>query len=583
MRQSWTALVVGAAIAIYAVTIADGYGLRVLSIAGCFAIMVMGYQFVFGHLGVLSLAQGAFFGLGAYTTAILGAQHGLPALATIPASIMVPILAAALVAIPVLRLETHYFALATLVLAQAALLAALHWETLTGGANGIPAIPGLRFGAWSLGPGPSMTLIIWLCVALAGAYAWGPARGARALALSCLRDRPMAAAAMGLDGMQARFGAFLASAAFGGLAGALHAHVVGVVSPDGLELPVMIACLSMAVIGGRTRVIGAVLGALLLVHLPEWFREFERLYLILYGGALLSFVIAAPEGLAGLAVRLGGAGKHGDAVRPTSPSTPPEPATPRPGARATLALDHVHKRFGGVVALDDVSLNVRPGVVLALMGPNGSGKSTLLNVATGFVRADGGQVRLNELSIADRPAHAIARLGVARSFQATDLLSDATAEDNVALAVLARAHADTLGSWWPRTAIDMGPARAEARQWLSEWGAEACANGRAGSLPAGARRLVECARAAALRPRVLVLDEPGAGLAPVEKARLSTTLRALAKNGTAILIVDHDTAFLFATADRVACLDRGRLIAEGSPAEIRSHPAVVAAYLGGVS
>ena len=574
---AWLGLLGAGALALYAAMFADAYGLRILAIAGCYAILVMGYQFVFGQLGVLSLAQGAFFGLGAYTAAILSAGYGLSFPITFSAAIAISVLAAALVAVPVLRLETHYFALATLVLAQASLLAALHAESLTGGANGLPGVPDIRVGGWSSGKGFTLTLLVWGAV---GAAAWLAHRStsrARALALACLRERPMAAAALGLDAMQARFGAFLLSAAFGGAAGALHAHVVGVVSPESLELPVMIACLSMAVVGGRTRVVGAVLGALLLAHLPEWFREFERLYLLLYGLALLGFVIALPEGLAGAFARLTFPRKSSLAV-PAPDAAPPDAQTEREGR--TLALEHVTKRFGGITALEDVSLELRPGEILALIGPNGSGKSTFLSIATGFLRPDGGTVRWGDANITARPPHEIARLGIARNFQATELLGAHSALDNVALAVLAREGARHLSSWRPRRAPDLDAARDEARTWLRSFDATSFEDRTADALPAGARRLVECARAAALRPRALVLDEPGAGLSGAEKTALAGRLRALGREGTAVLLVDHDMAFLFAAADRVACLDRGRLIALGAPSAVRADPAVVAAYLG---
>ncbi len=572
-------LLLGAvALGAYAAFGADEYALRVLSTAGTFALLVMGYQFVFGHLGALSLAQGAFFGLGAYATAILSSRYGLDFSVSFPVSIAVPVIAAAIVAAPVLRLETHYFALATLVLAQGALVAVLNWETLTGGANGLPGVGAVRIGDLAVARGLPMAAFVWCAVGLGALLAWRLVHGASGMAFACLRDRPLAAAALGLDSARARHGAFLMSAAYGGAAGALHAHLSGVVSPESIEFPVMVSCLTMAVIGGRARVAGAIIGALLLAHLPEWFRGFERTYLIAYGAAALAAVILAPAGLAELFERAW------DRLRTHHPAlpTPSRPATaPRRAATsAALALDKASKRFGGVVAVDGVTLDLKAGEILALIGANGSGKSTLINLATGFAAPDGGRIAVDGEDVTGDPAHAVARRGVARTFQATDLVEDSSALDNVALACAARVGPERLTNWRPHGRGGMAAARAEARWWLARFGGAQTEGQKARELPAGARRLVECARAAARNPLALVLDEPGAGLSAAEKTALAERLRELARDGTGILIADHDTAFLFAIADRVACLDRGRLVALGSPQDVRTDPAVIAAYLG---
>ncbi|MFN0042427.1 MAG: ABC transporter permease subunit [Alphaproteobacteria bacterium] len=569
-----TLLLGAAALGAYAVIGADEYALRVLSTAGTFALLVMGYQFVFGHLGALSLAQGAFFGLGAYATAILSSRYEFDFSVSFPVSIAVPVIAAAIVAAPVLRLETHYFALATLVLAQGALLAVLNWENLTGGANGLPGVGTVRIGDLAVARGLPMAAFVWCAVGLGALLAWRLVRGASGLAFSCLRDRPLAAAAMGLDGARARHGAFLMSAAYGGAAGALHAHLSGVVSPESIEFPVMVSCLTMAVIGGRARVAGAIIGALLLAHLPEWFRGFERTYLIAYGAAALAAVILAPAGLAELFERAWT--RHPALPAPSRPTTTPR----RAATSAALALDNASKRFGGVVAVDGVTLDLKSGEILVLIGANGSGKSTLINLATGFAAPDSGRIAINGEDVTGDPAHAVARRGVARTFQATDLVEDASALDNVALACAARTGAERLTSWSPRGSADMTAGRAEARWWLARFGGAGTEGQMACDLPAGARRLVECARAAAQNPLALVLDEPGAGLSAAEKAALAERLRELARGGTGILIADHDMEFLFAIADRVACLDRGRLVALGSPQEVRNDPAIFAAYLG---
>jgi branched-chain amino acid transport system permease protein len=561
-------------LAVWPFVFSTAYDLRVFGLAGIYAILVLGYQFIFGHAGALALTQGMFFGLAAYITAVLGTRLGWPAAATLPLSILGPVIVAALVAVPVLRLETHYFALATLGLAQIALLIAIRWETVTGGANGLPGVPPLDLFGFAVPNGWPMVVVIWGAVAVCAVLAWCAMRGLRGLVFRVMREDPLVAGAIGIDAGLMRFGAFLAGAAYAGLAGALHAHMLRVVSPDVLEFHVMVACLSMAVVGGRTHVAGAIIGAVLLVHLPEWLRGFESYYLIVYGAVLLATIVAAPEGIAGWLARL---------ARPREPRPPQRHRKPeaetirRPGA--VLELRQITKRFGGIQALRDVSLAVAPGEIVGLIGPNGSGKTTLLNVVSALYVADRGTVLLAGKDTTGARPFEIARRGIARSFQRISLVDDMATIDNVAVALAGSAGAASGAAALLSNAALAG-ARGNALALLDRLGIAAHAWDKAGKLPQGVRRRIEIARALALSPRVLLLDEPAAGLSPAEMADLSARLRILAGQGLGVLLVEHNMPFLLPLADRVICLDRGAVIAEGSPGEVRRHPAVLAAYLG---
>ncbi|MGH7124174.1 MAG: branched-chain amino acid ABC transporter permease, partial [Stellaceae bacterium] len=263
-----TILVLGG-IGLYGGTLASPYGLRVLTLAGCQALLVLGYQFIFGHAGALSLAQGAFFGLGAYTTAILGTRFHWDFAVTFPLSILVPLAIAGIVAAATLRLASHYFALATLGLAQVALLVAVNAGDWTGGALGLTGVPGISFLGETVPRGLPLAETVWGAVALGAWLAWRLTRGLTGTAYAVLRSDPIAAAATGLAQARLRFAAFLLSAAYAGAAGALQAHTIGVVSSETLEFSAMVTCLAMTVIGGSTRVPGALIGALLLTYLPE--------------------------------------------------------------------------------------------------------------------------------------------------------------------------------------------------------------------------------------------------------------------------------------------------------------------------
>lgn len=396
MRGFWWLVLVLPPVA--ALLVLPSFGQRMVTLVGIYALLGVGYQLVFGHFGALNLAQGALFGVGAYATALAA-----PALGPLvfPVAILTAAFVAAVAAIPTLRLQSHYFALATLALASLINLIAVHAENLTGGANGLAG-----FGA-ALPRGGILLALVWLCLIVAVGAQARLFAGRLGESVRLLREAPLAAASLGIDAGRWRFIAFMASGAFAGLAGAFAASLSGVVSPETTGFSVMLLCLTSVVLGGARHPMGAVLGAALAVCLPELFRGLSGAWLLGYAVATLAVVLWLPQGLTSL-------------VDP--PVTPPEPRLPERLAPAhgaqRLVIEGVSKRFGGVEALTGVSFAMRRGEIVGLVGPNGSGKTTLLNVVSGLERADGGTIRLDDLSIERLPGHRIARAGVARTFQA---------------------------------------------------------------------------------------------------------------------------------------------------------------------
>jgi branched-chain amino acid transport system permease protein len=466
---------------------------RLATLIGIYALLGLGYQIVFGQLRALSLAQGALFGVGAYATALTAPHLGPFALLAAP---LAAAAVAALAAPPMLRLQSHYFALATLALASLINLVAVNAEDLTGGANGL-----VGFGM-ALPRGATLTILVWFVLAAAVIAYASIFKGATGEKARLLRDAPLVAASVGIDAALWRFLAFVIGGACAGLAGGFSAALTGVVSPEATGFSVMLLCLTAVVVGGARHPLGAVLGAAVAVLLPELFRGLQGSWLLAYAAATLAVVLWAPEGLAGLFTRR---------------RAMPIPLAVAPASRSRrLVLDRVSKRFGGVEALNDVSFTVDRGEIVGLIGPNGSGKTTLLNTISGLERADSGTVTLDSVPLERLPAHAIARRGIGRTFQ---------------------------------TPIE------------------------------GETRGAGLARALATGADFLLLDEPAAGMTDREREVLAGQLRGLRRD-RGIILVDHDVELLTRVCDRLVCLDAGKVIAAGSPAQVRADPKVRASFLG---
>ena len=407
-------LVVLIALPVVALLALPGFGQRMVVLIGIYGLLGVGYQLTFGQLGMLNLAQGAFFGLGAYAAALTAPALGAFALLLGVVAAAVP---AALVAVLTLRLQSHYFALATLALASLVSLVAVNAEGLTGGANGLAGF------AAALPRGPVLMGLVWGClIAAVVLHAWvfsGPI-GEQA---SLLRQAPLVAATLGIDPGRFRVTAFVFGGALAGLAGAFSASLSGVVSPEAAGFPLMVLCLSLVVLGGARHAMGAVIGAILAVCLPELLRDLQGAWLLGYAIITLVVVRWAPEGLASLVDQARG-------MTQTPASAPQAPATAPPASHhQQLTLQRVSKRFGGVDALRDVSLTVRRGEILGLIGPNGSGKTTLLNVVSGLERPDSGSILLDKTHLEVLPAHRIAQAGLARSFQAVMRAGESKSSD----------------------------------------------------------------------------------------------------------------------------------------------------------
>jgi len=559
----------------------NDYWALIATRAAIYWILVAGLNLIVGFAGQLAIGYVALFALGAYAASVLAAGQlmaPVPPLLALAAGAAVGAVFGLVIGLPALRLRTFYFAMTTLGFATIVTQVALGWQGVTGGGIGIagPSLPAPFDSAWGL-----YALCLGLA-ALATAMTAGVARSRFGRALIATRDAEVAAEASGISKPALLVSVFLFAGAAAGLAGGLFATLQTYITPDAFTFDLSLLFFIAVLIGGRGSILGPLLATILLTLLPEIAAPLAAWSTFVYAALLLIIVLAMPGGIAGLLDR--GRRRKLPANRVIRPQ--PEALQALLGSSQPvqeLALAGIVLSFGGVRAIDGLDLSVRPGQVHGLIGPNGSGKTTTLNVISGYYRPQQGSLALGGAVLP--LAHPVGRaaLGICRTFQTPRIIGEASVLDNVMVGgTLAgcASFAEALLSL-PRTLRDEREIKATARLALQAVGLEALESVRADRLQHSELRFLEIARGLMLRPRLLLLDEPAAGLSVEEIERLGVLIKAISRQGVGVLLVEHHADLVFEVCDQITVLNLGRVLARGTPAEIRVHQDVVSAYLGG--
>jgi branched-chain amino acid transport system ATP-binding protein len=560
------------ALAIAGCLLGNGYQVYLIATVCLTAIVGVGLNVLLGLTGQVSLGHVGFFAIGAYAVAILTTFHGVSFWPALPIAVALAGLVGIILALPALRVAGPYLAMVTIAFGFIIENSAIEWRSVTGGANGIVNVPppALAGHGFSLREIALCTVVLAVLILLAfrrlDRSAWG--RAMRAVHAS-----EVAAQCLGLNPVAVRIVAFALSALAAGLAGAFFAPLSGFVSPSGFTFSQSILYLLAVIVGGAGTTLGPLVGAIVVVLLPQLLAGLAEYQALFFGAALLLVLWLAPEGIVGELRR-----RFGTAAPAHRPYERVDVASYLKLAAQgeTLAARGIGLSFGGVRAVAEADFTAVAGKVTSLIGPNGAGKTTLLNLLSGLYRPQAGTITLSEQTLTGRAPHAIARAGIARTFQTSQLFAGLSVLDNVRVGV--RRH--RLGSPIPLHRAGDDVERQLAESLLAFVGYGDALERPAGELAHIDKRLVEIARALATGPKVLLLDEPAAGLGADDKVRLRALLRRLANLGIAVVLIEHDMGLVMEVSDSVVVLDAGRRIAAGAPSEVQNDPAVLKAYLG---
>ena len=534
---------------------ANSYYVFIMATLALTAIVGIGLNILLGLTGQVSFGHVGFYAIGAYTVAILTTSLKVDIWLALSAAVLLSAAVGALLALPALRVKGPYLAMVTIAFGFVVENSASEWKEVTGGQNGIMGVPTLKAFETTFGERGVALVAIALCALLTLAF-WRLARSSWGASMRAVKDSEVAAESVGLNPVAIKTLAFALSAACAGLAGALFAPLSGFVTPSTFAFMQSILFVLVVVVGGAGTVSGPLVGAAIVVLLPEALAGLAEYRLLFFGALMLLVLWVAPEGIVGEVLKW--FRRRSKGVSPSLSS-----AFESRKEKKTLTVSNLTIAFGGVRAATGVSFAAQPSQITSLIGPNGAGKTTVLNMLGGFYRPDAGEARLGEEPIGGRAAWRIARAGLARTYQTTQLFGSLTVLENLVIASPQRSGTEK-----------------EAEALLAFAGYKGDLHARAAELPHVDRRLVEIARALATRPAALLLDEPGAGLSHADKQALAALLKRIAQSGVAVVLVEHDMAIVMGISDHVIVLDAGAPIAAGSPREVQQNPAVIAAYLG---
>ncbi len=542
-------------------------------------VLATSWNLLSGYSGYVSFGHGAFFGAGVYTTATLAAAFDVPFLWTLPvagATAAVLGLGIGLVVFRVRRVRGEVFALLTL--AVTFVLATIILNTPIDGGPGVylSAVP-----LPALGPSASSTFyLLALALAFATLLAAYLVRQARlGWGLFAIHDDEDVAEVMGVPTYRFKLAAFALSCALAGMAGGIHALFVSYVTVgETFSITVPLTVVLMSILGGTRHWAGPAIGAAVITALMYAFTagDYAIAGKAVVGIVLILVILFMPQGLLGRLRGRGRAVAREPAARTADTHAPTEEERARfdeirsrPSARVVLAVEGVGKAFEGVQALRDVTFDVREGEVLGLLGPNGSGKSTLINVVSGHYRPDAGRIVFRGREIAGIPAHRIARTGIARTYQIPRPFRELTVRENV-----------TIAAMFGGATLSRAAAEREAARWLQFARLDDKADALPDELNLHQRKFLELARALAMRPQLVLLDEVLSGLNPAEIDSAVELIRDIRRHGATIVLVEHVMRAVNALADRIVVLNHGDVIAAGAPAEVMRDRAVITAYLG---
>jgi branched-chain amino acid transport system permease protein len=538
----------------------NDYALTVAATILIYAILGLGINIVVGYAGLLDLGFAAFYAIGAYVSGLLMVKLGWSFWLTLPVAVVTAAVAGVVIGYPTLRLRSDYLAIVTLGFGEIIRITVLNLE-VTGGPNGLTGIPPVNFAGRDLvTPKDFFYLVLVFLVVVLAVTGW-IARLRLAYAWRAIRSDDSAAEAVGVPARRVKLLAYVLGAAVGSVAGPLNGAQLGTVDPSNFTFLTSLFILLVVIIGGMGSRPGVMLGAVIIVALPEVLRGMQNYRGLIFAIALVLIVILRPQGLwpaRWRTLRL--------------PETPEPEPDDRQAEGRLLQVDGLSRRFGGVTAVEDFDLAVDAGEVVSVIGPNGAGKTTAFNCITGMIPPSAGTVALDGRGLSELPPHRVAAAGLARTFQSIRLFDQMSVAENVLVGRFA--HDRTL--FRTPSHGDL----AAVRQSLDFTGLTKTADRTAAELPYGDRRRLEIARALASDPRVVLLDEPAAGTNPTEKRSLMELIGRIRSRGTAVVLIEHDMALVMSVSDRVLVLEYGQTIATGVPAEIQQDSRVIAAYLG---